>query len=307
MRRVLLTNLMMIKERDRFDKLLRERGFEPVWAEVDQFLDEAACLQAVGAVDGWLAGDDQITRAVLEAALPRLKVIAKWGTGIDSIDLNAARDLGVPVYNAPGAFAGAVAEVAIGYVLSLARHIVATDRAVRAGEWPKWQGRELAGSTMGIVGYGAIGQRIGELAAAFGMDILFHDPYLETAPTLGSSVALDELASKADFVCLACSLSTNNRHLVNEQFLARMKQSAFLINVARGTLVDEGALLKALKAGQLAGCALDVFEHEPLALNHELKSAPNVILGSHNANNSQQAVETVHGITLANLEKVLNG
>lgn len=307
MQRVLVSNLMMIKEQPRFDAMLKERGYVPVWAEVDQYLDEAACLSAVGSIDGWLAGDDQITRAVITAALPRLKVIAKWGTGIDSIDLDAARELGVPVYNAPGAFATAVAEVAIGYMLSLARHIVATDRAVRAGDWPKWQGRELTGGTIGVIGYGAIGQRIGTLASAFGMTVLHHDPFLKAEPAVGTAASLDDLAAQSDFVCLACALSDDNRHLVNKAFLARMQESAYLINVARGPLVDEAALIDALKARRLAGCALDVFEEEPIKRDHALLSMPGVILGSHNANNGRQAVEAVHGITLANLDKGLKG
>lgn len=297
--RVLISNIMMLKERPRFDAALREMGYEPVWADVKQFMDEAECLAAVAEVDGWLAGDDRITRKVLQAALPRLKVIAKWGTGTDSIDKVAAGDLGVPVLNSPGAFADAVAEVAIGLILMLSRHLAEIDRAIRAGGWPKPQGIELRGATLGMIGRGAIGGRIAELGAAFGMDVVHHDPFVA-----GSLSPLD-LAARADIVCIACALTPENFHIVNADFLAAMKPGALVINVARGPLVDEPALIAALQTGRIAGAGLDVFETEPLAPDSPLLTMRNVVLSSHNANNGLRAVEAVHANTLRNLASVL--
>ena len=294
-RRVLVSNIMMLKERDRFDAALRAMGCEPVWAAPAQFLDEGECLALVGEVDGWLAGDDRVTRAVLEAALPRLKVIAKWGTGLDSIDRAAAADLGVPVLNSPGAFADAVAECAIGMILMLTRHLGAIDRGVRAGLWPKPQGVELRGATLGMVGLGAIGGRIAELGRAFGMAVIHHDPFV------AGSVAAHDLAARADVVCLACALTPENRHLVDAGFLAAMRPMAILVNVARGPLVDEAALVAALRETRIAGAALDVFEAEPLPPGHPLLAMENVVLSSHNANNGLRAVEAVHANTLRNL------
>lgn len=292
---------MMLAERDRFDQALRARGYEPVWAKVRQHLDEAECLAAVGEIDGWLAGDDRITRAVLERALPRLKVIAKWGSGVDSIDRAAAEALGVPVLNAPGAFADAVAECAIGMTLMLTRHLGAVDRAVRAGAWPKPQGRELRGRVMGLVGYGAIGRRVGALAEAFGMQVIFSDPAQPGA------VPLERLAAESDVVCLASALTAENRGMVDAAFLDRMKPDAILVNVARGPLVDETALITALDRGAIAGAALDVFEVEPPAPGHALLGRDDVVLGSHNANNGRAAVEAVHQRTLDNLDGALLG
>lgn len=301
--RVLISNIMMLKERDRFDAALREMGYEPVWApdhvRYGQFLDEVQCLSLVGEIDGWLAGDDRITRAVLQAALPRLKVVAKWGTGLDSIDRGAAADLGVPVLNSPGAFADAVAEVAIGLLLMLTRHLGAIDRAIRAGSWPKPQGVELRGATLGMIGLGAIGGRIAELGRAFGMEVIFHDPFV------AGSVAPLDLAAAADVVCLACALTPENRHIVNAGFLAAMKPQAILVNVARGPLVDEEALVATLRAGQIAGAALDVFEDEPVTASNPLAAMDRVVLSSHNANNGLRAVEAVHANTLRNLKSVL--
>lgn len=297
--RVLVSNIMMLKEKDRFDREIRDLGYEPVWADVKQFMDEAQCLQDVGEIDGWLAGDDQITRSVLDAALPRLKVIAKWGTGTDSIDKEAATDLGIPVLNSPGAFADAVAECAIGMTLMLTRHLRTIDADIRNGAWTKPQGVELRGSTLGMIGYGAIGRRIGELGHAFGMDVLFHDPFAE------GSQDVDEVAEKADILCLACALTPENVGIVNAELLSKMKPTSLVVNVARGPLVDEQALIEALQAGQIAGVGLDVFEVEPLPKTSPLLTMSNVVLSSHNANNGLRSVESVHANTLKNLTSVL--
>ena len=310
MARVLVSNIMMLSERPRFDAEVRALGYEPVWAEPRQFLSEAECLGLVGDIDGWLAGDDRITRDVLAKALPRLKVVSKWGTGLDSIDLEAAKELGVPVLNSPGAFSTAVAEVALGYMLTLARDLGRIDRAVRRGEWPKPRGRELSGCTVGLVGFGAIGRQIGTLSAALGMRVLFSDPASSGIVDLGTSearaVPLRELASESDFVCVACSLDEGSRALIDAGFLEAMRPSAYLVNVARGQVVDQAALVTALHNGAIAGAALDVYETEPLPSTSPLCSMENVVLGSHNANNAIGAVEAVHRNTLENLVRHLD-
>lgn len=306
---VLVSNIMMLNERPRFERILDDKGVRSIWAQPQQFLTEAECLAFMGEVDGWLCGDDQITRAVIERGLPRLKVLSKWGTGIDSIDLAAARELGVEVCNTKGAFAQPVAEVALHFFLSLSRGLVTIDREVRTGRWIKPQGRELSGQSLGLVGLGAIGRRIAELASTFGMSVQFNDPEIPDPVTLPLAVAqpvsLDSLVKVSDIVCLACNYASENHHMVNAAFLAQMKQSAFLVNVARGPLVDEAALVAALQEGHIAGAGLDVFETEPLPVGSPLRHMDQVVLGSHNANNGLQAVETVHENTLRNMFNVL--
>lgn len=310
MPQVLVSNIMMLNERDRFDAELRSRGFEPIWPEVSQFMDEAQCMGYAGQIDGWLAGDDRVTRAVMEAALPRLKVIAKWGTGLDSIDLVAAKELGLPVLNSPGAFAHAVGECAIGYMLMLMRDLGLIDRQIRAGHWPKPRGVSPRGKTMGVIGFGAIGQCIGRLASGLGMEVIFADPFMGDPIDMGGKDAtpteLADLAKDADVVAIACSLTAENHHMIDGAFLEAMKPDAFLINVARGPLVQEAALVTALNAGKLAGVALDVFEDEPLFPDSPLRQFDRVILGSHNCNNEISAVEYVHANTLNNLASVLS-
>lgn len=301
--RILVTNLMMLKEKERFDAEIRLLGAEAVWGNVDQYLSEENCLAYAGAVDAWAAGDDRVTRRVLESFLPRLRGIAKWGTGVDSFDLEAARELGIPVLNTPAAFSEAVAEVAIGYMLILTRHLLIVDRSVRMGLWPKPMGLGLYGRTLGIIGYGAIGQGIGRRAKGCGMDIVAYDPPMNHLRHYAGAdfVELDDLLVQVDVVCIACNYTDANRHLINGERLSRMKPESILVNVARGPIVDEAALTEALKSGHIAGAGLDVFEEEPLPAGSQLRSLDNVILGSHNANNLKSAVEFVHANTMANL------
>jgi D-3-phosphoglycerate dehydrogenase len=307
--RVLVSNIMMINEQDRFDALLREKGVDPIWPQVNQFMDEAQCLNYAGKVDGWLAGDDQITAGVLEAFTPRLKVISKWGTGIDSIDLQAAKKLGVPICNSPGAFRDAVSEYAIGLLLAATRRLARTDRLIRQGEWPKGRFPGLAGKTMGVVGFGAIGQGVGQRARGLGMKVISNDPFL--AENVGTEldgtplVDFETLLEQADVICLCCNQTEENRHLINAERLKRARDGVILCNVARGGLIDEAALVTALETGKVAAAALDVFEVEPLSPDHPLLSFENVAVSSHNANSTVQAIEYVHENTLNNLWKHL--
>ena len=304
--RVLVSNIMMINERPRFDAALRARGLEPVWPDVNQFMDEAQCLSFAGEVDGWLAGDDRITRNVIEAFLPRLKVISKWGSGIDSIDQAAARDLGVPLCNTPGAFRDAVGEYAIGMLLAVSRRISLTDRNIRAGDWPKGRYEGMTGKTMGVVGYGAIGQGVGQRARGLGMEVIAHDPFLSSSADGTELVDFNGLLARSDVICLCCNLTAENHHLLDDAAFGAMRDGVILVNVARGPLVDETALVAALSCGKVGAAALDVFETEPLPADHPLLAMEDVVVSSHNANSTLQAVEAVHSNTLANLFRILD-
>lgn len=303
--KVLVSNIMMLNERERFDTLLRARGVEPVWPEVNQFMTEAQCLELAGQFDGWLAGDDQITAAVLEASLPRLKVISKWGTGIDSIDLEAAKRLGVPVCNSPGAFRDAVSEYAMGLLLAATRRLARTDRLVRQGGWPKGRFPGLTGKTMGVVGYGAIGQGVGQRARGFGMEVIAHDPYMDSAPDGTPMVTFRQLLADADVICLCCNQTSDNHHLLNAAAFEQARDGVIVVNVARGGLIDEAALTAGLHSGKVGAAALDVFEAEPLPQDHPLLQFENVAVSSHNANSTIEAIEYVHANTLENLFKHL--
>ena len=293
---VLVTNLVMRRDAPLFADELEAAGVRLFFEPVEQALGEAELLTlfARRGFDAWIAGDDEVTDAVLAAATPRLGLIAKWGVGLDSFDLGAAERRGVRVRNTPGAFGIAVAEVAVGYLLMLSRHLLTIDAAVRAGGWPKPEGRGLAGACVGIIGLGAIGRATAERLEPFGCRLLGTDPAAAAAPDGVEAVPLDRLLAEADHVVLSCPLNPATRHLIDAGAIGRMKPTATVVNVARGPVVDEPALIAALEEGRLAGAALDVFEEEPLPADSPLRSIDGVILGSHNANNLAAANAAVN-------------
>lgn len=308
--RVLVTAPYMQMTIERFRPILAERGAETIVVPVQERCTEAELLSVIADIDGVICGDDAFTRRVLEAA-PRLKVLSKWGTGIDSIDREACKHHRVIVCNTPNAFTEPVADTVIGYVLCFARKLPWMDRSMKDGAWEKLPSRSLLECTLGIIGVGNIGKAVAKRAQSFGMTVLGHDTATVDAGFLDTSrmqlVNRDELLARADFVSVNCDLNPTSRHLISSEAFALMKPSAVLINTARGPIVDEVALERALLSGQIAGAALDVFEREPLALNSVLRSLPQVMIAAHNSNSSPAAWEHVHRNTIENLFRVLEG
>ncbi|MGE2724324.1 phosphoglycerate dehydrogenase [Mycolicibacterium pulveris] len=238
---------------------------------------------------GIVAGDDDLGRRTL-TALPKLKVLVRWGIGTDSVDFDAARELGVVVRNTPGVFGEEVADSAFGYIINLARGHHLIDAAVRRGEWKKVEGIALAGETLGVVGAGSIGSAVVRRGLGFGMTVLAYDPYFQgELPTGAFLVELNALLDQARFVVLTAPSTPSTRGMVNESTISKMRNDAFLINVARGDLVIEADLAAALASGRLAGAGLDVFEVEPLPAASPLRNL-NVVLGSHNGSNATAGV-----------------
>jgi D-3-phosphoglycerate dehydrogenase len=228
----------------------------------------------------------------------RLKVVGRAGIGVDNVDLGAATKRGVVVMNTPGGSAVTVAEHTFALILSLLRHIPAADASIKGGRWDKkkFQGRELAGKTLGVVGVGHIGGVVVERAQAFGMRVLAYDPFVapEAAGRLGVRlVSLDELWAGSDVVSLHVPLTEQTRNLINASVLAKMKRGACLVNAARGGLVDEAALAEALRSGHLGGAALDVFEKEPPPPDHPLLALANFIGTPHLGASTEEAQEAV--------------
>ncbi len=295
----------MIPMPGRYRSVLEEADVELIVADVVERLEEDELLGYMGEVDGVICGDDRFSRRVLEAAVPRLKVISKWGTGIDSIDRTAAEELGVGVHNTPGAFTEPVADTVLGYVLEFARRLPWMDREMKAGGWSKHQGRALHECSLGVIGVGRIGKAVLRRAQAFGMttygnDIVAIDPgFLEEVPV--QIVELEDLLAQSDFVSLNCDLNPTSHRILDRAALARVKPGAVVINTARGALIDEGALMEVLREGRIAGAALDVFENEPLPADNPLREMDQVLLAPHNANASPRAWERVHRNTVRNL------
>ena len=244
------------------------------------------------------------------AACPRVRMISVWGTGLDHIDLAACRARGVTVANTPGVNANAVAEHTLALMLAVARHIPSMDGAVRAGEWPRALLTQLEGKTLGIIGLGAIGRRVAELAAAFGMRLLAstYGPDDGRAAAVGARhVPIDTLLRESDFVSLHLRLSQSTTSYISRERLASMKPTAYLINTARGGLVDRAGLVDALRAGRLAGAALDVFHEEPLAADDPLLTLSNVVLTPHNAGSTQEVIDLGLRRAVENVEAFLRG
>ena len=302
---VLISAPYLLPQLDRFLPIFEQAGLALIVPPAAERLEEADLLRYAGQFDGTICGDDRYSARVLDACAPRLKVIAKWGTGIDSIDRAACDRLGIRLFNTPNAFTMPVADSVMGYILAFARRQPWMDRQMKAGRWEKLPGRSLSECTLGVIGVGNCGKAVLRRAAAFGMELLGNDIVPVAAEFLVEHkvemAGLDDLLGRADFISLNADLNSTSYHLINDATLARIKPGAVLINTARGSLVDEPALIAALQSGRLAGAALDVFEAEPLPADSPLLRMENVLLAPHNANSSPVAWERVHLGTIRSL------
>ena len=299
--RVLIACPHLQRDLPRYLHRFAEHGIEVEAPPVEQQLSEPYLIENIARFDGVIAGDDHFTARVFEHA-QRLRVIAKWGIGVDNIDLAAARSRGVKVLNTPGQLSGEVAEVVIGYLILLARRLHEIDNAVHAGDWRQIRGTSLAGKTLGIVGLGAIGKAVASRALAFEMKVLAYDPYATSTEVPGVSfVDLSQLIADSHFVSLNCSLTPETRHLIGAPAFAGMRRGAYLVNTSRGALIDEQAMVQALEDGVLAGAALDVFEQEPLPADSPLRRFGQCIFGAHNSSNTQEAVDRINELAVQNL------
>lgn len=293
---------------ERYRRTLDAGGCDVVVACAAERLEEDQLMELLPGVHGIICGDDRISARVLASASD-LRVISKWGTGIDSIDVAAARRRGIVVCNTPNAFSEPVADTVMGYLLLAARQLDRMNADMHQGRWQKPQLRALNELTLGIVGVGNCGRAVARRAAAFGMrllgaDIVAIDPDLRRATSL-EQVPLNTLLEHADVVSLNCTLTPSSFCLINHTTLSLMKPAAFLINTCRGPVVDEHALVSALTDRRLAGAALDVFEQEPLPEDSPLRSLPNCWLAPHNANSGVAAAERVHENTIRQLLEAL--
>ncbi len=302
---VLFSAPYMIPVLERYKSLFEKHDIQLIVPRVQERLEEADLLSYAGQFDGTICGDDMYTARVLEACAPRLKVISKWGTGVDSIDADACARLGVKLCRTPNAFTAAVADTVIGYMLAFARRQPWMDREMKSGKWAKLPGRTLAECTLGIIGVGTIGKTVARRAQAFGMQILGNDIVLIDPAFIKETgiemTSLAELLARSDFISVNCDLNPTSRHLINADTLSLVKPGAVLINTARGPIVHGAALVDALQTQRLAGAALDVYEQEPLPADSLLLKMDNVMLAPHNANSSPAAWERVHANTIRNL------
>ncbi len=306
--KVMVSAPYMQLEIDKFRDWFTEHDIDIDVPPVRERMEEKELLAVIEKYDGVICGDDRFTENVYKAAR-KLKVISKWGTGIDAVHKDIAEKYGIVVCNTPDAFSHPVSDTVLGFMLSFSRTIIASDRLMKKGEWEKIPGKTLGEQTLGIIGCGNIGARVAKKADAFGMKILAYDIREIPRPIAEqyhiAQVRLDELLEQADFVSTNCDLNESSYHILSTNEFKKMKKTAVVINTARGPIVDEAALIKALQEKEIAGCGLDVFEYEPLPADSPLRRMDNVILSSHNSNSSPRYWERVHRNTLENLYKVL--
>ena len=292
--KVLITCPPMLRAIDRFRPLFAKFGIEITTPDVVQILSEEELIQLVPQFDGWIIGDDPATSRVFEAAKTgRLKAAVKWGVGVDNVDFAACKRLGIPISNTPGMFGREVADIAMAFVVALARQTHAIDREVKLGMWPKPAGISLAGRTVGLVGFGDIGRQTAKRLLAADMKVIVYDPFFSTVTGLEAveSAAWPDRIGEADFLVLTCALTKDNRHMIGKETLEACKPGLRLVNVARGPLVDENALADAMLTEQVHSVALEVFEIEPLPQDSQLRRfGDRCLFGSHNSSNTIDAV-----------------
>jgi phosphoglycerate dehydrogenase-like enzyme len=312
--KVLLSAPYMLMEREKFVGFFKDNNIDVNYADgyqpfeprgdVMEHLSEQELLDVIADYDGSICGDDPYTRTIFEKA-KKLKVISKWGTGINTIDSAAAADFGVKICNTPNAFSHPVSDTALSYMLAFARNVVQNTADVKNGIWRKTQCFTLGEKTLGIIGIGNIGTQVARRASAFGMNILGND-IRPIAPIILEQygiemVSREEMYARADIITIHCDLNESSYHLLNDIAFTQMKNKPYIINTARGEHIDHNALVRALESGLISGAGLDVFEVEPIDPIDKLLTFDNVFLAPHNSNSSPKYWDLVHKNTLKNL------
>lgn len=302
--KVVVTCPPMLGMIDSFRPIFEKHGVELTTPEVVQTLSVEELKKLIPQHDGWIIGDDPATREVFIAGKAgNLKAAVKWGIGVDNVDFDTCKELEIPIINTPNMFGAEVADIAIGYVVALARETYEIDRSVREGHWPKPRGISLSGKTVALIGYGDIGKSTALRLLAADMRVIAYDPGVK----IGEETTTVEMAEwplrieEADFIVVTCSLTSSSKHMLNADVFEKAKTGVRVINVGRGPVIDEKALEDALKTGKVYSAALDVFETEPLPMNSYLRTHPHCVFGSHNASNTSDAVERTSHIAIQKL------
>ncbi|MEQ8558525.1 MAG: phosphoglycerate dehydrogenase [Henriciella sp.] len=302
--RVLVTCPPMLGLFDEFREDFEATGLEGVPAKTTQILSEDELIQQLPEYDAWIIGDDPASRRVLDGAKGgKLRAAVKWGVGVDNVDFTAFKDHDIPVENTPGVFGGEVADVALTYTLGLARETYRIDREIRLNNgWPKPSGISMTGRTVALVGFGDIGRQTAKRLLACGSKVIAYDPYFKPADGIEvESADWPSRLDEADFLVFTCPLTPDTRGMFNEDLLSKLKPGVRVVNVARGPVIEEAALLKGLRDGTVYSAALDVFEVEPLAPDNPLREFDQCIFGSHNGSNSADAVRRVSRIAIGKI------
>lgn len=301
-RKVLITSRSFGKIGNDAQQVLLDAGFEIVNKSVG--FDQGEFERIIPEFDALIIGAHDFSEADMERC-PKLKIICKHGVGLDNIHVNKARELGIAVCNAPGTNSNAVADLTLGLMLSVARKINASSRLVRQGVWKSAIGEDVCGKTLGLLGFGAIAKNVARRARGFDMKILAYDPYVSSLPeAFADFVELTDLETvlrQADFLSVHMPLTADTKNMINAEAMAKMKPGAYVINTARGGIVNEKDLYDALVSGHLRGAAMDVVEKEPMTADHPLLELDNVVVTPHIGMYSKEAINAVSMICAENV------
>lgn len=307
-KKVLITSRSFGKIRDTAPNILLDAGTE-ITSLADGF-DQAEFERIIPEFDALIIGAHDFSEADMERC-PKLKIICKHGVGLDNIHLNKAKELGIAVCNVPGTNSNAVADLTFGLMLSVSRKISHAAALVRQGVWKSHIGEDVCAKTLGLLGFGAIAKGVARRAKGFGMKVRAYDPFVtQVPPEFEGWVELcskEDVIASCDFLCIHIPLTPETRNSISTAELARMKKGAYLINTARGGIVDEAALYDALVSGHLSGAAMDVVEAEPMKADHPLLTLDNVVVTPHIAAYSKEALDAVSLICAQNVVACLNG
>jgi D-3-phosphoglycerate dehydrogenase len=309
MTKILLTTTSFQDTPGEHQKLLADTGWEVVTARGP--LNEADTLAFVGDIDGYICGDDMITRAVLEKARPRLRVLSKYGIGVDKIDVKSCTEFGIPLLFTPGVNHTTVAEHTFLLLLALEKNFHYHTDSTRAGGWKRKTGHELLEKTIGIVGLGRIGKEVAIRARAFGMKVVGYDIYWDekfaAAYDVERAVTLDNIFAAADYLSLHTNLTPETRDLISAMSFPKMKQGVLILNCARGEIVHTADMVEALKSGQVGGYGTDVLDQEPPPSDHPLLKLPNCIVTPHIGSRTYESVRRQATAAVTNLILAMRG
>lgn len=308
--KVLVTCPPMLGMIDEFRPLFEVKNVELIAPDVVQTLSEEELIAILPQMDGWIIGDDPATRRVFEAGIKgNLKAAVKWGVGVDNVDFDACKELGIPITNTPKMFGAEVAGIAVNLVIGLARQTFLIDRGVRAGSWPKPAGISLLDKKVGLIGFGDIGKATAQRLHAFDMNITVYDPFASRSDedlTKYSFKKWPEDIQDHDFIVSTCALNDSTFHMINQASLSMMKHGVRIVNVSRGPVINETDLIDALKTGKVHSAGLDVFEVEPLPMESPIRSLDRCIFGTHNGSNTRDGVRRATQAALKSLFGFLN-
>lgn len=307
-KKILITPKSFLQVKEKVNEIFRQYDLEIIENKNGRTLTKEEMLCLCSDVDGVIVGIDPMDEEVLRNA-PKLKAISKYGVGLDNIDLKVAEELGIKIRKAEGTNSRSVAELTVGLFFALSRNLPKVVYNVKNYVWERYIGCELLGKTVGIIGFGAIGREVAKMCRGIGMQVMAYDPYINASELIErlnvKMTDIEEILEKADFVTLHLPLNNETKHLINRETLRKMKREAFLVNTARGELVDEEALYEALKEGIIAGAAEDVFSQEPPPKESKLLSLDNFMLTPHIGAYTKEATERMAIVSVKNLIEML--